>query len=153
MLAEDDRMSDGVSTIDPSHSASQVACRGPTVSRFFARPLEAQYEAEAEKSSASHGAQETTSVHPASLLQEPCINPEDTVEDRMFQPAWDLPVVPSDALLRGAEQLLSSPPLHSGTFAFSSRSIPSVCPYSLSQPPSPVLSQGRWAREIGRAHV
>ncbi|TBU40455.1 hypothetical protein BD309DRAFT_967431 [Dichomitus squalens] len=135
--AEDDHMSDGVSTIDPSHSASQVAFRGPTFSRFFGQPMEAEEVRGADKSSACRDVQSVSTVHSSSRPEGSCVGPEDTVEDRMVRPTWD--VVPSDTCQGEAEHLPS------GTSVFPSRSAPSVNARPLSCPPSPALSQGRWS--------
>ncbi len=103
---QDDQRSDGASTIDPSHSASQVGYRGTTFSRFFPRPGGTQNERE---DSVGHNEAAMPAVQPASHQRNPPEDLDDTVQNRMDHPAWDMPVDSLDPLHQDSTEPLLSP--------------------------------------------
>ena len=106
----DDYRSDGASTIDPSHSASQVAHRGATFSRFFPRSGGTQGESVAGEHSVCYEDAAMPAVQPASHRRNPPNDPDDTVQSRAVQPAWDMPIDSLMSLCQdGVEPSLSPP--------------------------------------------
>ena len=100
--------SDGVSTIDPSHSASQVAYRGTTFSRFFLRPSDTQGKGAREDSACDQGAAPSP-IRPSSHQTNPCKELDDTVQGRMVHPSWNTPGDSLDTLHQdNAEPIPSS---------------------------------------------
>ncbi|PIL36747.1 hypothetical protein GSI_00436 [Ganoderma sinense ZZ0214-1] len=106
---QDDHQSDGASTIDPSHSASQVAYRGTVFSRFFPRSSSTRGKGAIEDS-VCHNDTTPPVAQPASRRENVPDDPHDTVQSRMAHPAWDIPVDTLDTMHEDCAEPLLSPP-------------------------------------------